>query len=81
MMDSVRLLAEKYYCRTEDMIYYRARNLAEEKEVEKIMQKIRSTAGWAKNVRKKAIKKGIPYEQMLRKDAEYILKEKEKKIK
>ncbi|MCB2206867.1 MAG: hypothetical protein KQH67_01115 [Bacteroidetes bacterium] len=75
LLDSVRSLADKYYSKLDDMIFFQAKEMMEEKDIQLQIEKIMADEEWVKSIKEKAKDKNISFEEMLRADAIYMLNE------
>jgi hypothetical protein len=71
--DSVKELANTYYCKLNDMIFYQARNMVQEEDIQSQMKIILNDEEWTRAIQEKARKNNIPFQEMLRSDAIYML--------
>jgi hypothetical protein len=76
LLDSVSFLADKYYCKLDDMIFFQAKAMIEENDIQLQINKIMADEEWVKKIKEKAKDKNISFEEMLRADAIYVLNEK-----
>ena len=74
-LDSISVLAKKYYCKPENMIRYQAKRMLAEDDIQDKIKLILSDDNWTKNLKEKARKKNISFEEMFRKDALYLLQQ------
>jgi len=73
MLDSIKSLAKKYNCKLDDMIFYQAKQMVEEEDIQKQIHSILLDENWVRSIREKARNKNISFEEMLRQDAVYML--------
>ena len=77
-MDSINILAKKYYCKIENMVQYQAKQMLAEESIQAKINLILSDDNWTKKLKEKAREKNISFEEMLRKDALYLLQQNKK---
>ncbi len=73
MLDSIRSLAKKYNCKLNEMIFYQAKKMVEEEDIQQQIDTILRDENWVRIIREKAGNKQISFEEMLREDAIYML--------
>jgi len=72
-LDSISLLAGRYYCKLNDMIFLQAKQMVIEEDIQAQIDNILSDENWTQDLIEKAKNKNISFKQMLREDAIYML--------
>lgn len=73
LLYNVKKQAVKYYCKLDDMMFFQARIMVEEDEIQLQIDQIMADTNWVKNIRRKALQNNISFEELLRADAKYML--------
>jgi hypothetical protein len=72
-LDSISSLADRYYCKLNDMIFFQAKQMVIEEYIQAQIENILSDENWTRDLKEKAKNRNFSFEEMLRKDAIYIL--------
>ena len=75
MLDSIKELANIYNCKIKDMIFYQAKLLSIQDAINEQIERIMSDENWVQHIKLKAIKEGLSFDEMLRKDAIYVVEQ------